>query len=69
MHAPSTPYTAAMNAFQLESEDADGYAAMWAACQLMALLEDRPELMKEFADLWAKKWKLNTHSHFDADPM
>jgi hypothetical protein len=58
-----------MNAFQLESEDADGYAAMWAACQLMAVLEDRPELMQEYADLWAKKWKLNTHSHFNEDPM
>ncbi len=69
MHEPSTPYTAAMHAFQLESEYVDGYAAMWAACQLMALLEDRPELMQEYADLWAEKWKLNTHSHFDADPM
>ncbi len=69
MHKPSTPNTAAMNAFQLESEDADCNAAMWAACQLMVLLEDRRELMREYADLWANKCNPNTHLHFGADPM
>ncbi len=59
MFEPSTPNSAAANAYRLKRSNSEYDVAMWAACALMALHKDEPAALQEYACLWASRAKLD----------
>jgi len=56
-HVPATAQTAVVHAYTLSTNDSEKCMAMWAVSQLMAIHDDRKDIMQEYANIWAEKLK------------